>query len=98
MSYLKHIQAKKFEALFQGLGLVLCSMGLSACAHMGTQVGISLPVGKIGGVGVTVGSGGTVSGTVGVSVGGGSVQVGTSGQLPKSTKPQEENKPQDGKP
>jgi hypothetical protein len=56
---------------------------LGGCANMGTSVGISLPVGKYGGVGVSVGSGGTVSGSVGVGVGGGSVSVGASGQLPK---------------
>jgi len=62
-------------------------------------VGISLPVGKYGGVGVSVGSGGAVSGSVGVSVGGGSVSVATSGQLPKpaekapETEKKEEKKP-----
>ena len=67
---------------------------LTGCAGMGTSVGISLPVGKYGGVGVSVGSGGTVSGSVGVGVGGGSVSVGTSGRLPQAEgEKKEEKKP-----
>ena len=56
---------------------------LSACASVGTSVGISVPIGRAGGVGVSIGSGGAVSGSVGVGAGGGSVGVGASGQLPK---------------
>jgi hypothetical protein len=64
----------------------------TACAGVGTTIGISLPVGNIGAVGVSVGSGGTVSGTVGVGVGGGAVSVGASGQLPKKAEPEAEKK------
>ncbi len=56
---------------------------LTACAGVGTSVGVSIPIGRMGGVGVSIGSGGTVSGSVGVGAGGGSVSVGASGQLPK---------------
>ena len=69
---------------------------LAGCAGIGTSVGISLPIGKYGGVGVSVGSGGTVSGSVGVGVGGGSVSVGTSGRLPQGgaeSEKKEEKKP-----
>jgi hypothetical protein len=66
---------------------MLCAVAitglLSACAGVGTSIGINVPLGRMGGVGVSVGSGGTVSGSVGVGAGGGSVSVGTSGQLPK---------------
>ncbi len=67
---------------------------LSACAGVGTSVGISVPIGRMGGVGVSVGSGGTVSGSVGVGTGGGSVSVGATGQLPKK----DETKPEEKKP
>jgi hypothetical protein len=56
---------------------------LTACAGFTPSVGISVPIGGMGGVGVSVGGNGTVSGSVGVGVGGGSVSVGGSGQLPK---------------
>lgn len=56
---------------------------LTACAGIGTSIGINLPMGRMGGVGVSVGSGGAVSGSVGVGAGGGSVSVGASGRLPK---------------
>jgi hypothetical protein len=74
--------------------LSLCLALLTACAGVGTSVGISVPIGRAGGVGVSIGSGGQVSGTVGVGAGGGSVSVGASGQLPKSEpKKEEEKKP-----
>ncbi len=57
---------------------------LGACAGFTPSVGISFPIGGMGGVGVSVGGNGTASGSVGVGVGGGSVSVGTSGQLPKA--------------
>ncbi len=56
---------------------------LTACAGFTPSIGISVPIGGMGGVGVSVGGNGTVSGSVGVGVGGGSVSVGGSGQLPK---------------
>jgi hypothetical protein len=71
--------------------LALCSL-LAACAGVGTNIGISVPIGRVGGVGVSVGSGGTVSGSVGVGVGGGNVSVGASGQLPKKAEPEAEKK------
>jgi hypothetical protein len=66
---------------------------LVGCANMGTSVGINIPIGGFGGVGVSIGSDGRVGGTVGVGAGGVSVGVGTSGQLPPATKPEEEKKP-----
>jgi hypothetical protein len=79
----------KISALATALSL------LTACAGVGTSVGISVPIGRAGGVGVSIGSGGQVSGTVGVGAGGGSVSVGASGQLPKPAEPkkEEEKKP-----
>jgi hypothetical protein len=79
----------KISALATALSL------LTACAGVGTSVGISVPIGRAGGVGVSIGSGGQVSGTVGVGAGGGSVSVGASGQLPKNPeqKKEEEKKP-----
>jgi hypothetical protein len=76
-------------------------MLLTACANVGTSVGISVPIGRMGGVGVSVGGNGTVSGSVGVGVGGGSVSVGASGQLPKPAekKPEmEDEKKEEKKP
>ncbi len=67
---------------------------LTACAGVGTSVGISVPIGRVGGVGVSIGSGGTVSGSVGIGKGGGSVTVGASGQLPKK----DDTKPEDKQP
>lgn len=55
----------------------------TACAGISPSIGISVPIGRMGGVGVSIGGGGTVSGSVGVGAGGGSVSVGASGQLPK---------------
>jgi hypothetical protein len=69
--------------------LLLCSL-LTACASGGVNVGVSVPIGRMGGVGVSVGSGGTVGVGVGVGVGGGSVSVGTSGQLPKKDETKKE--------
>jgi hypothetical protein len=56
------------------LSLVLCA-GLSGCSSVG--VGISVPIGSIGSVGVGLGSDGQVSGKV--TVGRGGLGVGLSG-------------------
>jgi hypothetical protein len=71
----------------------------TACAGVDTSIGISVPIGSMGGVGVSIGSGGTVSGSVGVGAGGGSVSVGASGQLPKpAEKAPEAEKKEEKKP
>ncbi len=62
-------------------GVWLLAAGLSGCAN-GVNLGVSLPIGRHVGVGVSVGSDGRIGTGVGVSVGGGSVSVGTSGRLP----------------
>lgn len=67
---------------------------ISGCSSMTTGVGISLPIGPFGSVGVGVNSNGTASGSVGVGVGPATVSVGTSGQLPGKT----EDKPADKTP
>lgn len=59
--------------------LVGLCIGLAGCSNL--RVGFSIPVGPAG-VGVSVGSDGSVGAGVGVSVGGASVGVGTSGRLP----------------
>jgi hypothetical protein len=64
----------------------------TACAGISPSVGISVPIGRMGGVGVSIGGGGTVSGSVGVGTGGASVGVGASGQLPKKAEPEAEKK------
>jgi hypothetical protein len=72
---------------------------LTACAGFTPSVGISVPIGSMGGVGVSVGGNGTVSGSVGVGVGGGSVSVGTTGRLPTpAPQPTESEKKEEKKP
>lgn len=56
---------------------------LIGCANMG--IGFSLPIGRIGGVGVSVGGDGQVG--VGVGVGSGGVSVGVGGTLPRASEP-----------
>lgn len=68
---------------------------LSGCAVGGVNLGLSLPVGRSGGIGVNVGSDGRVGASVGIGVGGGSVSVGTSGQLPAPTHPKPQQKTKD---
>lgn len=57
-------------------------LALSGCAHIGGGIGISIPIGPFGSVGVNLVSDGRVGGSVGVGYGGASVSVGTSGKLP----------------
>lgn len=92
--YAIFIWARSRFGLKTGAFAVALSL-LTACAGVGTSVGISIPIGRVGGVGVSIGSGGQVSGSVGVGAGGGSVSVGASGQLPKTSehKKEEEKKP-----
>lgn len=54
---------------------------LAACTSV--RVGVGVPIGRIGGASVSVGSDGSVGGTVGVGRGGVSVGVGASGRLPE---------------
>jgi hypothetical protein len=62
------------------LGIVLaCALG--GCASY--QLGIGLPIGNVGGFGVSIGSDGSVGGTVGVGTGGVAVGVGGNGRLPR---------------
>lgn len=63
------------------------ALALTFTGCTGISIGIGLPIGGIGGVGVSVGSDGRVSGSVGVGTGGVSVGVGGSAQLPKSSEP-----------
>ena len=58
---------------------------LAGCANF--SVGLGLPIGGLGGVGVSVGSDGRVGGTVGVGTGPVSVDVGGSTQLPPPAEP-----------
>ncbi len=76
-------------------GAALAAALLSGCANVSTGVGISIPVGPFGSIGVSVGSGGRVGASVGVGVGGVGVSVGTSGQLPpaQNTVPATETAP-----
>jgi hypothetical protein len=78
-----------YTSLFLGslktAGLVGVAAVLAACANMTTGIGISLPIGGFGSIGVGVNSNGTVGGSVGVGVGPATVSVGTSGQLPSAS-------------
>ncbi len=55
-------------------------LALAGCTSVG--IGLSLPIGGIGGVSIGLGSDGRVSGGVSVGGGGVSVGVGGTGQLP----------------
>jgi hypothetical protein len=58
---------------------------LVACSSVG--VGVSIPIGGIGSIGVGASSDGRVSGGVAVGRGGVSVGVGGSGRLPQRSEP-----------
>lgn len=66
------------------MAMVLVLAGCSGISS-GISIGIGLPIGGLGGVGVSVGSDGRVSGNVGVGTGHGSVRVGGSAQLPRTS-------------
>ena len=66
-------------------GALAALLALVGCS--GISIGIGLPIGGFGGVGVSVGSDGRVRGSVGVGSGGVSVGVGGSAQLPKPNEP-----------
>ena len=82
--------AKQLSKSWTIVGFCLITAG---CANMGSSIGLTLPIGNFGGVGVSLGSDGRVGGSVGVGAGGATVSVGTSGQLP-SKKTEEEKKPE----
>jgi hypothetical protein len=65
---------------------------LTACANVGSSVGLSIPIGGLGSIGVSVGSDGRVGGSLGVGVGGATVSVGTSGQLQPAQKTDEDKR------
>lgn len=66
-------------------GLALAACGLVGCTSIG--VGLSIPIGGIGGVSIGMGSDGRVSGGVSVGTGGVSVGVGGTAQLPPPDQP-----------
>ena len=72
--------------------LVCLGIMTSSCAHVGAGIGLSIPIGPFGSLGVNLGSDGRVGGSVGVGYGGASVSVGTSGQLPAAKAPEQEGK------
>ncbi len=74
------------------LTVLLVLLVLAGCS--GISIGIGLPIGGFGGVGVSVGSDGRVSGNVGAGRGGVSAGVGGSAQLPKSSEPAASAPPQ----
>lgn len=61
-------------------GMALAACGLVGCTSIG--VGLSIPIGGIGGVSIGVGSDGRVSGGASVGTGGVSVGVGGTARLP----------------
>ncbi len=79
MKIFQHLRV--LAALTSATGLAT----LAGCANF--SIGIGLPIGGFGGVGVSVGSDGRVGGTVGVGTGPVSVGVGGSTQLPASADP-----------
>jgi hypothetical protein len=72
---------KFFSKTVAAAGMLLC---LAACNSV--SLGISVPIGGIGSVGVGADSSGRVSGGVAVGTGGVSVGVGGTGTLPASPK------------
>ena len=60
--------------------VVALTLSLAACGS--TSFGVSVPIGRHTGIGVSVGPDGRIGVGVGVSAGGGNVSVGTAGQLP----------------
>ncbi len=66
-------------------GVCLAMLG---CAH-GGGIGISLPIGPFGSVGVNLNSDGRVGGSIGIGVGGASISVGTSSKLLPAKAPNE---------
>lgn len=73
-----------FSVRLSVTGFVGAVAVLAGCANMTTGIGISLPIGGFGSIGVGVNSNGTVGGSVGVGAGPATVSVGTSGQLPSA--------------
>lgn len=71
--------------LGSGAGALAVVLSLVGCS--GISIGIGLPIGGFGSVGVSLGGDGRVSGSVGVGSGGVSVGVGGSAQLPKPSQP-----------
>lgn len=73
------------DAWRRGVAVAALALGtvalLAACSSV--RVGVGLPIGRIGGASVSVGSDGSVGGTVGVGSGGVAVGVGASGRLPE---------------
>ncbi len=80
---MKSLAIRAIASACMASGVVL---GASGCANMSTGVGISVPIGPFGSVGVSMGSDGRVGASVGVGVGPATVSVGTSGTLPQSQK------------
>ena len=70
---------------FNALALAAVGAVLAGCANF--SIGIGLPIGNIGGVGVSIGSDARVGGTVGVGTGPVTVGVGGSAQLPPAAEP-----------
>jgi hypothetical protein len=64
---------------------LLAAAVLVACSSVG--VGVSIPIGGFGSIGVGARSDGTVGGGVSVGTGGVSVGVGGSGRLPQKAEP-----------
>lgn len=64
------------------VGMLLATLWLTACSNI--SVGVGLPIGRIGGMGVSVGSDGRVGATVGVGTGGATVGASGTTQIPKS--------------
>ncbi len=71
--------------------LLFANLGLAGCANVGGGIGLSIPIGPFGSLGVNLGSDGRVGGSVGVGYGPASVQIGTSTRLPTTT-PEETKK------
>jgi hypothetical protein len=63
--------------------LFLCLIS-AGCANLGGGIGLSLPIGGFGSVGINFGSDGRVGASLGVGHSGLSVGVGTSVQLPSA--------------
>ncbi len=80
---MKSLTIRAITSAAMALGLAVLASG---CANMSTGIGISVPIGPFGSVGVSMGSDGRVGASVGVGVGPATVSVGTSGTLAQSHK------------
>jgi hypothetical protein len=78
---------RKFVRAISSCAMAIVCVTAAGCANLGGGIGLSIPVGPFGSIGVNLGSDGRIGGSVGVGYGGASVSVGTSRKLPAAKAP-----------